>query len=379
MKLTKEIFSLKKWIILIIITALSFWIVNNLEIISSFLNKLFNVFFPFILGGVIAYILNIPMTKIEKSLRKIIKKDNKEVLIRTLAIILSLLLFVVVIICIAFLLIPELIDNIEMLIKNIPGVIEKIEIWLLDVLDKYPDIQKQIVEVFSNSDHNVSSIVSSILNYLLNGVIGFISNLVSGFITFFTAVIFSIYMLSQKEYLIRCSKKLVYGYLKEEQARKVTEIAELTNKTFSNFISGQCVEAFILGLIIFIALTIFRFPYALIISVLTAVTALIPIFGAIIAMVIGAVLIGINNPIQAILFIVVFQVIQQIEGNFIYPKVVGKSVGLSPMWTLLAITAGGSLFGIVGMLVGLPLASVAYALIKESVNTRLKQKKIKIK
>ena len=379
MKITKVIFSLKKWIILIIITALSFWTVNNLEIISSFLNKLFNVFFPFILGGVIAYILNIPMTKIEKSLRKIIKKDNKEVLIRTLAIILSLLLFVLVIICIAFLLIPELIDNIEMLIKNIPGVIEKIEIWLLDVLDKYPDIQKQIVEVFSNSDHNVSSIVSSILNYLLNGVIGFISNLVSGFITFFTAVIFSIYMLSQKEYLIRCSKKLVYGYLKEEQARKVTEIAELTNKTFSNFISGQCVEAFILGLIIFIALTIFRFPYALIISVLTAVTALIPIFGAIIAMVIGAVLIGINNPIQAILFIVVFQVIQQIEGNFIYPKVVGKSVGLSPMWTLLAITAGGSLFGIVGMLVGLPLASVAYALIKESVNTRLKQKKIKIK
>lgn len=379
MKLTKEIFSLKKWIILIIVTALSFWTVNNLEIISSFLNKLFNVFFPFILGGVIAYILNIPMTKIEKSLRKIIKKDNKEVLIRTLAIILSLLLFVLVIICIAFLLIPELIDNIEMLIKNIPGVIEKIEIWLLDVLDKYPDIQKQIVEVFSNSDHNVSSIVSSILNYLLNGVIGFISNLVSGFITFFTAVIFSIYMLSQKEYLIRCSKKLVYGYLKEEQARKVMEIAELTNKTFSNFISGQCVEAFILGSIIFIALTIFRFPYALIISVLTAVTALIPIFGAIIAMVIGAVLIGINNPIQAILFIVVFQVIQQIEGNFIYPKVVGKSVGLSPMWTLLAITAGGSLFGIVGMLVGLPLASVAYALIKESVNTRLKQKKIKIK
>lgn len=379
MKLTKEIFSLKKWIILIIITALSFWTVNNLEIISSFFNKLFNVFSPFILGGIIAYILNIPMTKIEKSLRKIIKKDNKEVLIRTLSIILSLLLFVVVIICIAFLLIPELIDNIEMLIKNIPGVIDKIEIWLLDVLDKYPDIQKQIVEVFSNSDHNVSSIVSSILNYLLNGVIGFISNLVSGFITFFTAVIFSIYMLSQKEYLIRCSKKLIYGYLKEEQAKKVMEIIELTNKTFSNFISGQCVEAFILGLIIFIALTIFRFPYALIISVLTAVTALIPIFGAIIAMVIGAILIGINNPIQAILFIVVFQVIQQIEGNFIYPKVVGKSVGLSPMWTLLAITAGGSLFGIVGMLVGLPLASVAYALIKESVNTRLKQKKIKIK
>ena len=378
MKIKKEVSDLRKWIILILFTVISFWVVNNFDIIINFINKLFNVFFPFILGGVIAYILNIPMTKIERKLKKVIKKDNKEGLIRTLAIVLSLLLFIIIIAFIAFLLVPELIENIENLIKNIPGVIDKIETWLVNILDKYPDIQKQITEAFSNSEHNVSSIVSNILNYLLSGAIGFISNLVSGFVTFFTAVIFSIYMLSQKEYLIKCFKKLIYGYLKEDKANKVMEIGTLTNKTFSNFISGQCVEAIILGVIIFIALTIFRFPYALIISVLTAVTALIPIFGAIIAMVIGAILIGINNPIQAILFIVVFQVIQQIEGNFIYPKVVGKSIGLSPMWTLLAITAGGSLFGIVGMLVGLPLASVIYALIKESVNNRLKMKKIKI-
>ena len=378
MKLKKEVLDLRKWIILILFTVMSFWVFNNLDIIINFINKLFNVFFPFILGGVIAYILNIPMTKIEKILKKVIKKDNKEGLIRTLAIVLSLLLVIIIIAFIAFLLIPELIENIENLIKNIPGVIDKVEVWLVDILDKYPDIQKQIIETFSNSEHNVSSIVSNILNYLLSSAIGFISNLVSGFITFFTAVIFSIYMLSQKEYLIRCFKKLIYGYLKEDKASKVMEIGSLTNKTFSKFISGQCVEAIILGVIIFIALTIFRFPYALIISVLTAVTALIPIFGAIIAMVIGAILIGINNPIQAILFIVVFQIIQQIEGNFIYPKVVGKSVGLSPMWTLLAITAGGSLFGIVGMLIGLPLASVIYALIKESVNNKLKTKKIKI-
>lgn len=378
MKIKKEVSDLRKWIILILFTVISFWVVNNFDIIINFINKLFNVFFPFILGGVIAYILNIPMTKIERILKKVIKKDNKEGLIRTLAIVLSLLLFIIIIAFIAFLLVPELIENIENLIKNIPGVIDKIEAWLVNILDKYPDIQKQITEAFSNSEHNVSSIVSNILNYLLSGAIGFISNLVSGFVTFFTAVIFSIYMLSQKEYLIKCFKKLIYGYLKEDKANKVMEIGTLTNKTFSNFISGQCVEAIILGVIIFIALTIFRFPYALIISVLTAVTALIPIFGAIIAMVIGAILIGINNPIQAILFIVVFQVIQQIEGNFIYPKVVGKSVGLSPMWTLLAITAGGSLFGIVGMLVGLPLASVIYALIKENVNNKLKMKKIKI-
>ena len=166
--------------------------------------------------------------------------------------------------------------------------------------------------------------------------------------------------------------------MSKEKVYKITEIGSLANKTFSKFISGQCVEAIILGLIIFFTSIIFRFPYSLIIAVLTAVTALIPIFGALIAMLVGAILIAITNPIQAIIFMVVFQIVQQIEGNFIYPKVVGKSVGLSPLWTLLAITVGGNLFGIPGMLLGLPLASVVYALIKEFVNTRLKEKDIKI-
>ena len=146
--------------------------------------------------------------------------------------------------------------------------------------------------------------------------------------------------------------------MSKEKVYKITEIGSLANKTFSKFISGQCVEAIILGLIIFFTSIIFRFPYSLIIAVLTAVTALIPIFGALIAMLVGAILIAITNPIQAIIFMVVFQIVQQIEGNFIYPKVVGKSVGLSPLWTLLAITVGGNLFGIPGMLLGLPLASV---------------------
>ena len=150
------------------------------------------------------------------------------------------------------------------------------------------------------------------------------------------------------------------------------------NKTFNKFISGQCLEAIVLGCLMFIALTIFRFPYTLIISVLTAVTALIPIFGSLIAMVIGIVLIGIINPLQAFLFVIVFQVVQQIEGYFIYPRVVGKSVGLSPMWALLAITVGGSLFGVIGMLVGLPLASVIYSLIKTFVNDKINEKEIKI-
>lgn len=378
MNIKEEIKELRKWIFLILFTVLSFWIVNNFNIIFGIISKILKVFFPFILGGVIAYILNIPMTKIESLLKKLIKKDKYKSLVRTISIILSLMMFVLVLVFIAFLLIPELIGNVESLISSIPKVINDLKVWVVDLLDKYPDIQVQINNAFSNSEHSVSSIVSSILNYLLNSALGFVGNLFSSFATVFTGLVFSIYMLSQKESLIKGFKKVLYAYVSKDDADKLIEVGKLANNTFSKFISGQCVEAVILGVLIFVALKIFNFPYALIISVLTAVTALIPIFGAIIAMVIGAILIGITNPIKAIFFIVVYQTIQQIEGNFIYPKVVGKSVGLSPLWTLLAITAGGSLFGIVGMLIGLPVASVLYALIKESVNKKIKGKKISI-
>ena len=368
---------LKNWIILILIAVFSYWGLNNLNVITDTLKTVYNVFLPFILGGILAFILNIPTAKIETFLKNHTKKNTSKELIRVISIALSLLLFLIIIIFIAFLLIPELIENIELLMNNIPGLISNIENFILDLLDKYPDIQTEIKNIFTQTG-NVSDVVSNILNYIVNGAIGFIGSLVSSFITIFTALIFSIYMLSQKEYLKRGSKKIIYATMRKEHANKLIEVGNLTNKTFSKFISGQCVEAIILGCIIFFVSLIWRFPYALIIAVLTAVTALIPIFGAFIAMIIGVILIGITSPIQAIFFIIVFLVVQQIEGNFIYPKVVGKSVGLSPMWTLLAITVGGNLLGIPGMLIGLPLASVAYALIKKFINDKLKEKEIKI-
>lgn len=375
MKTKINMSDMKNWIILILITAFTFWGVNNIELFLGLFKNLFKVLSPFIFGGVIAFILNIPMVKIERFLQKKIKKRKK--IVRILSIFLSLLLFVAIIVFIALLLIPELIENIKMLIDAIPGLLDKTEVFILDLLDKYPDVQVQIEKFFSKTD-DISGVVTDILNYCVNGAIGFISSFVSGFITFFTAIVFSIYMLNQKETLIRGTKKLLYAILSKDRANKVLEIGSMSNRTFSKFISGQCTEAVILGVIMFVAFTIFRFPYALIIAVLTTVTALIPIFGALIAMVIGAILIAITNPVQAILFIIVFQVIQQIEGNFIYPKVVGKSVGLSPIWTLLAITVGGNLFGIVGMLIGLPIASIIYAIITGVVNNKLKEKNIKI-
>ena len=368
---------MKNYIVLVLIAIIAYWSLFNIDKFIDLFKTMYTVFEPFIIGGIIAFILNIPATKIENYLKKHSKKITNKSLIRIISIVLSLVILLLIIVFIAFLLIPELIENIELLMNNIPGLIDKIEVFIIDLLDKYPDIQKEIQEMFSESG-NVSNIISNILNYIVNGAVGFISNLVSSFILIFTAIIFSIYILTQKEYLVRNSKKVIYAITSKETAKKIINIGTLTNKTFTKFISGQCVDAVILGCLMFVAFTIFRFPYALIISILTGITALIPIFGALIAMIIGAVLIAINSLTQTLVFIIVFLIIQQIEGNLIYPKVVGKSVGLSPMWTLLAITAGGNMFGIPGMLLGLPLASVVYAILKNLINDKLSKKQIDI-
>ena len=361
---------MRKWITLIIIAVFSYWFATNIDLILSILTKLVTALKPFILGLITAFILNIPMTKIENILNKLIKNDKGKV--RIISIVISLVIFISIIGFVLLLLIPEIIESIENLIKIAPSIINDIETWTINLLDKYPDLQLEIQKIFDKV--NLDTIIPSTLNYIVNGTITFLTNLVSGIITTFTAIVFSIYILSQKEYIIEGTKKLMNAYLPAKIQTRTIEIGRLSNQTFSKFISGQCVEAIILGTIFFVVLSILRFPYALIISVLTTITALIPIFGAMIAMAVGAVLIAIESPLQAAIFIVIFQVIQQIEGNFIYPKVVGKSVGLSPMWTLFAITIGGSLFGIIGMLTFLPIASICYALLKDDVSKKIEEK-----
>lgn len=365
---------MKQWVTLILVAVASYWVATNLTTIFNLFFKMLSVLSPFILGLVISFILNIPMTKIENTINKLVK--NKNFPTRIISIIISLVFFVLIIAFVLLLLIPEVIASIENLIATAPDIINNAEQWIINLLDKYPDIQSELSKMFANN--SFETVIPNILNYIINGAVTLITNLVNGIITIFTALIFSIYILSQKEYVISGTKKLIRAYLKPKAADRIIEVGRLSNRIFSKFISGQCVEAVILGCIMFVAFSIFRFPYALIIAVLTTITALIPIFGALIAMVVGAILIAIESPIQAIIFIVVFQVVQQIEGNFIYPKVVGKSVGLSPMWTLLAISIGGSLFGIVGMLTFLPIASICYALLKDDVVRRLNTPKSSI-
>jgi len=364
---------LKKIIMILVIGIVAYLMIANFEIIISLISKLYNAMFPFILGIVLAFILNIPMMKIETFINNLQKNKNKKIPTRGIAITLSLIIFITFIIFVSFELVPELVSNIESLIKSIPGIINEIKLYLTELLSDFPDIQKQILNIFNNNT-SFNDLLMNLLNNIVNGSIGFISNFVSSLITIFTSLVFAIYMLAQKESLIKGIKKIVKAYLPEKSHEKIMDIAKLSNQTFTKFVSGQCLEALILGCIFFVILTLFQFPYALLISVITTITALIPIFGALIAMVIGAILIATINPLQALLFIGLYLIIQQIEGNLIYPRVVGKSVGLSPIWTLLAVTVGGSLFGIVGMLIGLPLASILYAIFKKDLSSRLKQK-----
>lgn len=363
---------IKKIILLIVIGVIAYLLISNFNFVMSLIAKLGDAIFPFFLGIILAFVLNILMTKIEKFLKNLQKNNKKKFPTRVISIFLSLIIFILFITFIVLELVPELVNNIETLIRNIPTIFKNVEMYFMNVLKDYPEIQVKLAEVF-NDTANLNNILVNILNYIVNGAVGFITNFVNSLITFFTALVFAIYMLCQKEQLIAGIKKVINAYFSEEKSKKILEIGKLSNYTFSKFVSGQCLEALILGCIFFIILTIFRFPYALLISVLTTVTALIPIFGALIAIVIGAILIATVNPLQALIFVIVFLIIQQIEGNLIYPKVVGKSVGLSPIWTLLAITVGGSLFGIIGMLLGLPLASIIYALIKKDINNRTKE------
>lgn len=213
---------------------------------------------------------------------------------------------------------------------------------------------------------------------MLSSTISVATGIVSGVGTFFIGLVFACYILLQQEFLKRQMKKLIFAYLKEKHANRFLQICALTYRTFSNFLTGQCLEAVILGMMFFVSMTILRFPFAVLVGVLIAFTALIPIFGAFIGCVVGAFLILTISPSQAAAFIVLFIVLQQIEGNLIYPKVVGGSIGLPAIWVLVAVTLGGSLFGIVGMLVFIPIVSVVYTLLKEDVNKRLIEKDITI-
>lgn len=362
---------------LIVIAAVIFWGINHLETVKAALSYVIGILTPVIAGCVVAFVLNVPMRFMEKQIKR--HFHGSQSLIRVLAIVLSLLCVILCIVFVFATIIPELINTASVMNKGLPKVIDGINVWLNEFSKEYP----QFAEYLGQLELNWSEIAESVMGFLKNGVsnivastwgvatsvIGTVSSIAIGFII-------GIYILLRKEILCLQAKKLVYAYLPEQAVKVILKIVKLSNKTFSSFISSQCMEAVIFGTLTYITMLIFRFPYASSISVLIGFTTLIPVVGAFVGTALGAVLILVESPIQAVWFVVMIMVLQQIDGNLIYPRVVGTSVGLPGMWVLIAVTLGGSLMGVVGMLIFVPLFSVIYQLLGEHVNGELQKKHI---
>ena len=367
-----------KWLLLVVFAGVAFFCaLQNLGVVLSACNALMGILAPFLLGGAIAFILNVPMRAIERHLSPKNRKVDK--IRRPLALVMTLLA-VGGVIGLAFNVIgPGVKDAVLSIAQQIPDAYDRFQALLLTWEQYLPQLEALIIDL----DINWKAISQKLIDLaqswggdLLSTGSGLIGNVIGAVSTFIIGLIFSFYLLVQKEKLARQGRQVCYALLSGSRADRVLEVLRLSNRTFSSFLSGQCLEAVILGSLFVVSMTLFRLPYALLVGVLISLTALIPIVGAFIGCAVGALLIAITDPWKALIFIVLFLVLQQIEGNLIYPHVVGSSVGLPSIWVLAAVTLGGSVMGIVGMLLFIPLCSVLYALFRGYVKKCLVLKSI---
>lgn len=355
------------------------WMLWNPGGIFSIIKRFGRMILPFAIGAILAFIMNVPMRVFEKML-KFIRKDG---LRRAAAIVLTLIALSIVLALVVLLLVPQLIDTIKLLASILPGFVTRVTEWVTNFLYEHPELLEMITRYtnFENVDWSgiLKSVFSMLSGYMTN-VAGSMYDVMSGiFTTIFNlvvSVVFSFYCLFRKEILARQARRVGYSFLPEKVCDEVVRIARMVNRSFAHFISGQCLEAVILGCLFAIFMAIFRMPFIPLVSVIISLTSLIPIVGAIIGCCIGAFFIFVQNPMQAVWFIVMFLAIQQIETNLIYPRVMGTSVGLPGMWVLFAVGIGSDLMGIPGMMVMIPLATVAYELAREITNKRLKDRGI---
>lgn len=351
--------------------------IEHLDIVIGVFRFVMGIVMPFLVGGVIAFILNVPMKRIEKHLFTKNKKFAK--LRRPLAYVLTLLCLLGVIVFAMMVVMPELGNTLTMLMDQIPIAFKRAQQWLYEIPEQWPALEPAIEELnidWSAISASAVKVVQGIASGVVSSGMGFFSGVVNGVATFVVSFTFSIYVLFQKEKLAGQIRQVLYAVFPRRFTEKTIEVAKLSNQIFSSFLSGQCMEAVILGTMFFIAMSIFRMPYAMLTGIVIAITALIPIFGAFIGCVIGMFLIAMVNPVQAIWFLILFLVLQQLEGNLIYPHVVGGSIGLPSIWVLAAVTLGGKMFGIAGILFFIPLCSVLYTLFRAFVKKRLTERKV---
>ena len=374
--------SIKKIRELIVFTALLVVALWKFDVVLGVLKTIGQIIFPFILGGAIVFVINVPMSFLEKKIFENIKKENKAArkLARPVSLLLTIVLVIGVIALVMIGVIPQLTKTMGSLMINITDFIPQIKIWIRDFFHDNREIMNLVDQVQFKPDQAIRwgiSLLGNGAGNMMNTTVSAVGSVVSGLATFFIAFSFACYVLFQKEKLHVQIRKLLFAFLPKQKADAFLKVCSLTYRTFANFLTGQCLEAVILGCMFVVTLSILRMPYALLIGVLIAFTALIPIFGAFIGCAVGSFLIFMVSPKQAIIFIIVFLVLQQIEGNLIYPHVVGESVGLPSIWVLAAVTIGGNLMGIVGMLVFIPLLSVVYTIFRKVVYQRLKKRHIK--
>ena len=374
--------SIKKIRELIVFTALLVVALWKFDVVLGVLKTIWDIIFPFVLGGAIAFLTNVPMSFLEKKIFEKVKKKNKIVrkLKRPISLILTIVLVVGVIALVMFGVIPQLTRTMGTLVTSINDFIPQMQSWIGDFFHNNQEIMNLVDQIEFDPDQAIKwgiSLLGNGAGNMMNTTMSAVGSIVSGVATFFIAFSFACYILFQKEKLHIQIRKVFFAFLPRQKADAFLKVCSLTYRTFANFLAGQCLEAVILGSMFVVTLSILRMPYALLIGVLIAFTALIPIFGAFIGCAVGSFLIFMVSPQQAILFVIVFLVLQQIEGNLIYPHVVGESVGLPSIWVLAAVTIGGNLMGIVGMLVFIPMLSVLYTIFREFVYLRLKKQNIK--
>lgn len=356
-----------------------YWLLNERESVKHVWGTILSILSPFIIGGCMAFILNVPMRFFENKLARIKGAGLR----RAAALVLTFIAMAIVLGGVFLLLIPQLVETFEMFVPAVYDFLMDLEVYINDFLLEYPEVMELVQDSSVLGNLNWSAFVQKIVSVLGNsvsvivqGAVTTLGNVASFAMDLFVAIVFAVYCLFQKETLARQGRKILYAFTKERFADNVVHILRLSNSTFSNFLSGQCIEVCILGGMIAVSMAILKMPYIPLVSVLVAVTAFIPIVGAWAGCVVGAFFMLVNDPMQAVWFVVMFLIVQQIEGNLIYPKVVGTSIGLSGMWVIVAISVGGDLFGVVGMLLMIPFASVIQTILRERVAARVSEREI---
>lgn len=366
----------KKWIKIILFALIGFLIVLNFNSTLGFIGKFMDIISPFVVGAALAFILNIPMIAFETKFLKFKTKGGKKLnkgLVRIVSLLLAIFVIGFIITLIVNLILPEIINIAKLLVDNFPKYATEIKKFAIDVTTNIPEV-REAIENIDIAKLGSGEQVKNIATNVITTSISFASNLIGSIFNTVVSLVFAIYILTSKDKLKAQSKKILYAYFENEKAEKIIEFGRTSRRIFKNFITGQCLEATLLGILSIIGMLILRIPYAVPIGVLIGVTALIPIVGAFIGIIVGAILILSVEPLKVMTFLIFILILQQIEGNLIYPKVVGDSVGLPGIWVLVAVAVGGDLFGLIGMLLGLPIASILYTVVKDNVNLRLSKK-----